>query len=175
LDSRTGWDEEEDGPLLALKYVVNTRQHVMRFRCSLEGFPERLQRTPMLIPEDVVAMSSERAVEAALSGALYFNNEGSDAAFEACAQTLAERACESYVVGGKSLVYGLNLPFDRLVVACSGLSRDELHQLCGRVGRTCRSSSKAEVVFIDSDTAVKALTPGEDDRDGVLLFDLGVF
>lgn len=172
-DAKGGWDEE-GGPVMALRYTVNSNAHLRRFRGSLEGFPEKLLRSPMLVPDDVVSASNEQVVEAALCGVLFFDNEMGDAAFEAAAQTLAEKACESFVVGGKSLVYGLNLPFDRLVVACTGLTRSELQQLCGRVGRTCRSSSKAEIVFLDLETARKALTlgNGREDDDGPRLFDV---
>jgi hypothetical protein len=111
-------------------------------------------------------------LEAALCGVLFCNNRQGDAAFEAVAQTLAEKAAESFFVGDKALVYGLNLPFDRLVVACSGLSRLELQQLCGRVGRTCRTSSKAEVVFLDSEVARLAMTLGAPDPSCAKLFDV---
>jgi hypothetical protein len=144
----------------------------MRFAATLEGFPERLQRAALLIPEDVLTSSNERVLEAALCGVLFCNNRQSDAAFEAVAQTLAEKAAESFFVGDKSLVYGLNLPFDRLIVACGGLSRLELQQLCGRVGRTCRASSAAEVVFLDFEVATLAMTLGPPDSSCSRLFDV---
>ena len=170
-DAQEGWEDAEQ-QLLALRYVVNARQHVLRFAGSLEGFPERLQRAALLIPEDVLTSSNERVLEAALCGVLFCNNRQGDAAFEAVAQTLAEKAAESFFVGDKALVYGLNLPFDRLVVACSGLSHLELQQLCGRVGRTCRTSSKAEVVFLDPEVARLAMTLGAPDPTCAKLFDV---
>jgi len=170
-DARDGLDDE-DGNLLALRHVINTRQHVKRFAGSLQGFPEKMQRAALLIPEEIVASSNERVVEAALCGVLFFNHESGDVAFEATAQTLAEKAAESFFVGDKALVYGLNLPFDRLIVACEGLSRLELQQLCGRVGRTCRASSKAEILFLDLEVAQKALTLGPDDDEAIKLFDV---
>jgi len=172
-DARGGW-EEEDKNILALRYVINSRQHIIRFAGSLEGFPEKMQRAALPLPEDVVESSNERVVEAAMCGVLFFNNEYGDAAFETMAQTLAEKAVESYFVGGKSLVYGLNLPFDRLVVACEGLSRTELVQLCGRVGRSCRTSSRAEIIFLDSQVARLAMTLGPDDDSALKLFDVSV-
>jgi hypothetical protein len=170
-EAQGGWEDAEQ-QILAMRYVVNARQHVLRFAGSLEGFPERLQRAALLIPEDVLTSSNERVLEAALCGVLFCNNRQGDAAFEAVAQTLAEKAAESFFVGDKALVYGLNLPFDRLVVACSGLSRLELQQLCGRVGRTCRTSSKAEVVFLDSEVARLAMTLGAPDPSCAKLFDV---
>ena len=170
-EAQRGW-EDADQQLLALRYVVNARQHVMRFAATLEGFPERLQRAALLIPEDVLTSSNERVLEAALCGILFCNNRQSDAAFEAVAQTLAEKAAESFFVGDKSLVYGLNLPFDRLIVACGRLSRLELQQLCGRVGRTCRASSAAEVVFLDLEVASLAMTLGPPDSSCSRLFDV---
>lgn len=170
-DARGGW-EDVDQQLLGLRYVVNSRQHVLRFVGNLEGFPERLHRAALLIPEDVLTSSNERVLEAALCGVLFFNNELGDAAFEAVAQTLAEKAAESFFVGDKALVYGLNLPFDRLVVACHGLSCLELQQLCGRVGRTCRTSSKAEIVFLDEAVAQQAMSLGATDPSSAKLFDV---
>jgi hypothetical protein len=156
-DAREGWQEDE-APVLALQYVVNSKNHLRRFQKDLGEFPERYLKAPMPLPEDVVNMSHERVVEAALSGVLYLSNADTDAAFESVAQTLAEKASESYLAGGRTLIYGLNLPFDRLLVACSGLSGAELQQLCGRVGRTCRTSSKAEIVFMEFAEALGAMT-----------------
>ena len=170
-DAKGGWDECE-GSLLALKHVINTRQHVMRFSGSIQGFPEKMQRSPLLLPDEIITCSNERVVEAALCGVLFFDNEFGDAVFEATAQTLAEKASESFFVGNKALMYGLNLPFDRLIVACDGLSHMELQQLCGRVGRTCRSSSKAEIIFMDMVVAEKAMTLGSCDEMALKLFDV---
>lgn len=171
-EAKGGWEDAERR-LLEPRYVVNSRQHLLRFAAALERFPERLQRAPLLLPEDVLASSNERVLEAALCGVLFVNNGLCDAAFEAVAQTLAEKAAESFFVGDRALVYGLNLPFDRLVVACGGLSRPELQQLCGRVGRTCRASSRAEIVFLDADVARKAMTLGDDgDASCTQLFDV---
>ena len=172
-DARDGWQDEEKH-VLALRYVINSRQHVLRFSGSLEDFPEKMQRAPMLISEEVLESSNERVVEAALSGVLFFNNEHGDAAFEAAAQTLAEKAVESYVVGDISLVYGLNLPFDRLIVAHERLSRTELVQLCGRVGRTCRASSRSEIIFLDLEVARQAMTLGPYDASALKLFDVSL-
>ena len=172
-DARDGWQDEEKH-VLALRYVINSRQHVLRFSGSLEDFPEKMQRAPMLISEEVLESSNERVVEAALSGVLFFNNAHGDAAFEAAAQTLAEKAVESYVVGDISLVYGLNLPFDRLIVAHERLSRTELVQLCGRVGRTCRASSRSEIIFLDLEVARQAMTLGPYDASALKLFDVSL-
>jgi hypothetical protein len=172
-DAREGWDDDARH-ILALRYVINSRQHVLRFAGSLEEFPEKMQRAAMLIPEEVLESSNERIVEAALCGVLFFNNEYGDAAFEATAQTLAEKAVESYVVGDISLVYGLNLPFDRLIVAHDGLSRTELVQLCGRVGRTCRASSRSEIIFLDLEVARAAMTLGPYDASALKLFDVAL-
>lgn len=172
-DAREGWDLEQKS-ILALRYVINSRQHVLRFAGSLEDFPEKMQRAAMLIPEEVLESSNEKVMEAALCGVLFFNNEYGDASFESVAQTLAEKATETYVVGGISLVYGLNLPFDRLIVAHEHLSRTELVQLCGRVGRTCRSSSRSEIIFLDPEVAREAMTLGPYDASALKLFDVSL-
>ena len=156
---KQGWVDAEEG-LLDKKYVINSKAHLSRFGAP-KTFPEKLYRPMLYIPTEVLEGSREEHVEAALCGVLYLGSEDADAAYEAASQTLAERAQESFVAGGRSLIYGLNLPFDRLVISCEGLTRSELTQLCGRVGRTGRASAKAEIVFLSKGVARQALGPGE--------------
>jgi hypothetical protein len=163
-EAREGWLDGEEG-LLDKKYVLNSRSHLARFSKRLESFPRRLYRPRLYMPEDVLDTSCEEYVEGALCGVLYMGAASADPAYEAASQTLAERALESFVVGGRTLIYGLNLPFDRLVVGCEGLSRPELVQLCGRVGRSCRGSSKAEIVFLHKATARLALSAEPEGRE----------
>lgn len=163
-EAREGWLDGEEG-LLDKKYVLNTRSHLSRFSKNLESFPKRLYRPRLYMPEDVLDTSCEEYVEGALCGVLYMGSASADPAYEAASQTLAERALESFVVGGRSLIYGLNLPFDRLVVGCEGLTRPELVQLCGRVGRSCKGSSKAEIVFLSKAVARLALSAEPEARE----------
>ena len=62
------------------------------------------------------------------------------------AQGLAETARASFVLGGRELLYGLNLPVDRVVLDLELRRRDEAVQACGRAGRAGRAC-RAEVVF----------------------------
>ena len=148
-----------DQGLLHKRFVVNSKPHLVRYAAQ-DKVPTQLYRSRLYIPEQVLETSSEAHVEAALCGVLYLGLEETDPAFEAASLVLAERGQESFVAGGKSLVYGLNLPFDRLVVACQSLSRSELVQLCGRIGRSGKGSTKAEIVFLSKRVARMALTAG---------------
>jgi hypothetical protein len=156
-EAREGWLDGDEG-LLDKKYVLNTRSHLARFSKNLESFPKKLYRPRLYMTEDVLDTSCEEYIEGALCGILFMGSPTADPAYEAASQTLAERALESFVVGGRALIYGLNLPFDRLVVACEGLTRPELTQLCGRVGRSCKGSSRAEIVFMSKTVARLALS-----------------
>ena len=157
---QTGWlEDEDDQGLLHKRFVVNSKPHLVRYAAQ-DKVPTQLYRSRLYIPEQVLETSSEAHVEAALCGVLYLGLEETDPAFEAASLVLAERGQESFVAGGKSLVYGLNLPFDRLVVACQSLSRSELVQLCGRIGRSGKGSTKAEIVFLSKRVARMALTAG---------------
>ena len=172
-EAQEGWLEAEEGAL-DRKYVVNSKAHLARFD-AIVAFPPKLYRQPLYLPDGVLETSCEEHVEAALCGVLYLGSGGAvDAAYEATAQTLAERTLESFVVGGRALIYGLNLPFDRLVVDCEGLSRAELTQLCGRVGRACKGSTSAEIVFLSKKVARLALTAETGDVEGPAAYIFGI-
>jgi len=151
--------------------VVNHREHVARFHGSAQRLPVKWQRAQLPLPQSVVDTTQTCLVEAALCGVLQLGSAFGDAAFEAAAQTLAEQARESFVVSGLHLIYGINLPVERVIVACRPLSHSDMMQLCGRAGRTGRCA-KAEVVFL-SDAALKAaMVPGATGGADASLFEL---
>lgn len=159
--------QEVDNPTFPIDFVVNSKEHLERFKADTRAFPKRLFRGHLLLSDQVTISSETRLVEAALSGVLFLGNPRADSCFEASSQTLGEKALESFLVGGKILIYGLNLPLDRLVVGCRSLSRAELEQLCGRVGRTCRASVASEIIFLEDHVARDAMTVGEPDRNNI--------
>lgn len=142
--------------------VVNHREHVQRFQGSPSVLPAKWHRALLPLPRSVVETSQTSLVEAALCGVLQLGSDFGDAAFEACAQTLAEQARESYLSAGLQFIYGINLPVERVVVACRGLPFSDMMQLCGRAGRTGRAS-KAEIVFMSADSLRCAMVPPEED------------
>jgi len=160
-EERSGWAADERGAW-PRSHVVNTKEHLRRFG-TLQGFPERLFRAELPLAEDVRDRGDAALVEAAFSGVLFVG--GGDAAFEAAAQTLAEHARESFVVSDRQLVFGINLPFERVVAACAPLSYAEMRQLCGRAGRTGRAA-KAEVVFLSEAALRAACVPDDGAADG---------
>jgi hypothetical protein len=134
---------QQASPLWPLALCVNTREHAARFGAALA--PEHL-RSPPLVPEDIVESSCERLVEAALSGVCQLNSSRGDAAFSLVAQNMAEAKAFSFVVGGRSAIYGVNLPCDRVLVLLTRATSDALVQCLGRCGRTGKFT-KSEVIF----------------------------
>ena len=137
--------------------VVNSREHHLRFG----GPPEmaRLLRQRPRVDPDVLSFSAAPLAEAALSGVLAFGTAIGDAYYELAAQTAAETGQSSFVLAGPEIIYGLNLPLDRVALhddVAQRLSYDELRQLCGRAGRTGRAA-RAEVVFLSESAARAAL------------------
>ena len=144
--------------------LVNSAEHLRKHAppaLVAEGpSPAQWLRASLPLPPAVRDLSGTDVVEAALCGVLPFGL--GDALYEATAQSLAEQALESFAVADKQLIYGLNFPVERVVVATGApLSYLEMKQLCGRAGRTGRSA-KAEVLFLDAAALRAALLPPSD-------------
>jgi hypothetical protein len=80
----------------------------------------------------------------------------SDALFEITMQSLAEEARGTFVCAGRQMIYGVNLPVDRVLVDLEVDSYDEMKQVCGRAGRTGRAA-RAEIVFCRSEALKLAM------------------
>ena len=169
---RSGFGEAEPERLQwPADCVVNHREHLARFHGSAQRLPVKWQRAQLPLPQSVADTTQTCLVEAALCGVLQLGSAFGDAAFEAAAQTLAEQARESFVVSGLHLIYGINLPVERVVVACRPLSHSDMMQLCGRAGRTGRSA-KPEVVFLSEAALRAAMVPGATGVADASLFEL---
>ena len=137
------------GPMWPMECVVNSREHGRRHGRVV---PPRLVKGAVYFNEGVLETSATTLVESLLSGVAVLGSRQGDPMYEFSAQTAAESAIVSYTVAEKLLIYGTNLPLDRVVLAASeagGFSHSDMRQLCGRVGRTGLSSGGAEVVFGD--------------------------
>ena len=138
--------------------IVNTLEHLTKHAAEqAKVFPNKWLRSALPLPYLVRHTSEETVVEAALCGVLPFGGLG-DTLYETIAQTLAEQARESFVVANSQLIYGLNLPFERVIVACKPLHYLDMKQLIGRAGRTGRLA-KAEAVFLQPETMLAAMVP----------------
>jgi len=141
--------------------VVNSLEHLTKHApTNAKAFPSKWLRAALPLPSLVRQTTAETVIEAALCGVLPFGGLG-DAQYEAAAQTVAEQARESFVVADVQLIYGLNLPFERVVVACRPLHYLDMKQLVGRAGRTGRLA-KAEALFLDAATLRAAMVPPTD-------------
>ena len=153
--------------------IVNSREHFERHK------PPQLTTTAFLarknykhlpiIPEYILETSAVPLVESALSGVVLLDSSWSDRAFELCGLALADSAQPSYVVSDTRLVYGVNLPVNRVLVLLrdDALGIDEVRQLCGRAGRTGKCA-KAEIVFRSQGLLRLALSPKQANGDDFL-------
>ena len=151
-----------DAQLWPRAAVMNTLEHLKKYAppgVAKGGFPMQWLRSPMLIPAAVMETSSEVIVEAALCGLLPFGV--GDSLFETAAQVLAEGAQQSFAAADIGLIYGINFPVERVIVACKELGYLEMKQLCGRAGRTGRAA-KAEVLFMDRKGLRTAMMPPDE-------------
>lgn len=138
--------------------VVNTSAHVKRYAPTPSCFPMALARSGLCIPSGIVQESAVEIVESLLSGIIPLGSSLSDRYCELVCQTLAEGARASYILGGRDLIFGLNLPVDRVVIDIAETDYDTLKQACGRAGRTGKAT-RAEVVFGTGATLRAALCP----------------
>lgn len=85
-----------------------------------------------------------------------WTSQWTDSYYELAAQGLAEGGHASLVVSGRELIYGVNLPVDRVMIHLHMDSYAEMKQLCGRAGRTGRVS-RGEILFVSWDSLVLAM------------------
>lgn len=164
-------EDERDKPVVTYQpkirwptdTVVNSREHFDKhgMRANLvASLEKRHHKAPPIVADDIVETSAVPLVESALSGVVLLDSPWSDRAFELCGLAMADSAQPSYVVSDARLVYGVNLPVNRVLclLPFDSLGINEVRQLCGRAGRTGKGT-KAEVVFRSPQLLRLALIP----------------
>ena len=144
-----------------LETVVNTREHARRYRTGHPG-PYRL--APPRFPEDVVRTSAAPLVEAALAGVVAPASTLVDRQYELAALAAVDAGQVTYVAATLDLIYGVNLPVDRVVLPPELRAYADLKQACGRAGRVGKSTV-AEIWFADWAQAIAAFDDGRGTSD----------
>jgi hypothetical protein len=159
-------DEPVTAPVQRVRWppeaVVNSREHFDKYgrRASGAALASKDRKASPNVPDSILETSAVPVVESALGGVVLLDSCWGDRAFELCGLALADTAQPSFVVSDTRLVYGVNMPVNRVLVLLGdgALGLDEVRQLCGRAGRTGKCS-KAEVVFRSRGLLRAALSP----------------
>lgn len=123
--------------------VVNSQDHADRYGATLSS--HCLRASPPL-PSEIVETSATGLAASALCGVLLMGSRSQDNFFALTAQHLAEENHAAFVCSGHEMIYGVNLPINRVYVNLELTSFAEMKQLCGRAARTGRAS-QGEIVF----------------------------
>uniref|UniRef100_A0A6C0C1T4 Uncharacterized protein n=1 Tax=viral metagenome TaxID=1070528 RepID=A0A6C0C1T4_9ZZZZ len=137
-------------PLWPPWLCVNTKEHMKHFADMRLCETKMTQQIP-LVPDDVLYHSCETLVVGLLCGFCTLHSAHGDKALALASQNLAENKSFSFLNGGRSSVYGVNLPCDRVILLFNNscVSPEEIVQCLGRCGRTGKFS-KAEAMFASS-------------------------
>ena len=150
LERQRDADASRVQALWPLEACVNTKAHAARFGNQL--LLPFVAATAPLVDDDILHSSNAALVEGLLCGAATLESSVTDPSYVIAAMDMAERSAFSFVAAGRGMVYGVNLPCDRVIVR---LRYDRctpaiLKQAVGRAGRTGKHA-KSEVIFDDED------------------------
>jgi len=134
-------------PLWPSRLCVNSLEHLGTFAKG-KPFDAALTRAVPHVPEDVLETSCEELVEGLLCGLCSLNSTSGDQTLTLASQTMAEGQSFSFLSGGRSAIFGINLPCDRVVLLLRAdrTSPESIVQCLGRCGRTGKFT-KSEVLF----------------------------
>ena len=135
---------------------VNSAEHHSRYAPRGAARDPTSTRAVPAVPLDILHGSCEVLVEGMLSGLCTLHSKFADAAFSLAGLELAEARSFSFLSGGRSAVYGVNLPCDRVILAldASRTSPETLAQSMGRCGRTGKYT-RSEVLFASRELLCK--------------------
>lgn len=135
-------------PLWPAVCCVNSAEHHEQYAPRSQVRDPTKTRLVPCVPEDILQGSCEALVEGLLCGFCTLNSKFADRAFSLAALELAEARAFTFLSGGRSAIYGVNLPCDRVILALNAASTSTpmLVQSLGRCGRTGKYS-RSEVVF----------------------------
>jgi hypothetical protein len=128
--------------------VINSLDHLRRFGLKKEAanFPKK---SAVKVSDEVLEQSNVDLVKALVAGAAVLGSRKlGDEVFEFEALAAADSRSVSHVVADLHILYGTNLPIDRVALRDGDAQVDAsaLQQLCGRVGRSGKGF-QAEVVL----------------------------
>ena len=134
-------------PLWPHWLCINTIEHMKAFARRGSCEPKMAQQIP-LVPDDVLSHSCEALAVGLLCGLCTLHSSCGDRNLTLASQNLAENKSFSYLNGGRSSIFGVNLPCDRIILLfdAKSISAEEIVQCMGRCGRTGKFS-KSEAMF----------------------------
>lgn len=138
--------DAEKSELWLDKHCINTGVHAQRYKAALN--PVHFKSVPFL-QDDVLDSSHNDLLESLLSGLCTLHSRYANKTFLLAALDMAEnQSTFTYISGGRSAIYGVNLPCDRVIINLDADTTDlaSLIQCIGRCGRTGKYS-QSEVVF----------------------------
>lgn len=137
-------------PLWPHWLCINTTEHMKVFARGGSCETKMAQQVP-LVPNDVLSHSCEVLAIGLLCGFCTLHSSRGDRALTLASQILAENKSFSYLNGGRSSIFGVNLPCDRIILLfdSESVSPEEIVQCMGRCGRTGKFS-RSEALFASS-------------------------
>ena len=147
LDRLRDVDEVAEVPLWPARACINTKLHAKRFGTALD--PQNFKTLPAL-DEDIITATNSDLVERLFSGVGCLDAPLSDNSYNIATLDIAEKSVLSFITSGRGIIFGVNLPCDRVIVLLEHqhCTFDILKQAVGRAGRTGKYR-KSEVVFCD--------------------------
>ena len=153
--ARMSAESSEPVAIWPAKACVNTREHVSRFSASLAP---HFYKTVPYVEDDILHSSNIDLVESLLCGIAILESPNMDASYAIASLDMAEAIAFSYVCAGRSMIYGVNIPSDRVIVdlTIDNCTPAILKQALGRAGRTGKFT-RSEAVFTHLDVLRMAL------------------